>query len=84
MYFHEVLKSWCPEGSIRVTWQLAANVALGKVYCSPLAFAMQVLGLSKAVPGQYVQVAGVLAEVGRTLAVQITWQQGTTGRAQGP
>lgn len=71
MYVYWVLKAWCPEGTISVTWQLAINVAWEVWYCSPLAYAMDVLELSKAVPGESLPVAGVLAGVCRTLAGQI-------------
>lgn len=82
MDVHGVLKSRCPEGHIRVAWQLATNVALGEGYCSLLDFAVQVVGIYKAVHGEYLRVAEVPAGVGRTLTGQNTWQQGLTGRAQ--
>lgn len=72
-------------GAQRVIYQLTTNVAWGRVaYYSLLAYTMQVLELLKAVHGECLQVVGVLAGVCRTLAGQITCQQGITGRALGP
>lgn len=43
---------------MRVTWQLATNVAWEVGYSCPLAYAMDVSELSKAVHGELLPVAG--------------------------
>lgn len=58
MYVYGVLKVWCPQGTIRVTWQLATHVSWEVGYSGPLAYAMDVLELSKAVHGEFLPVVG--------------------------